>query len=247
MNAPARRLAKWLARIAAVIVLTAGSYVAWDQATYNFGTVQRGRIYRSGQMTAPALARTLGEYGIKTVLNLRGPNPKLAWYPAEREATLAAGATQIDIPMSSCVWMSRIQLRAIIEALETADYPILIHCAWGSERTGLVAAFAELLRPGATVRDARAQFALGYLFLRVNDGKIMAEHLDRYEDWLKAQGLVHGVASFKRWVNEGFEPGIPNREQWPYDPYPLMVITRPPGWPVADPLASGAGAGAVRH
>ena len=30
-------------------------YVAWDQATYNFGTVQPGRIYRSGQMPARAL------------------------------------------------------------------------------------------------------------------------------------------------------------------------------------------------
>jgi len=241
MKAPALRLARWLVRIAAVIVLTAGSYVAWDQATYNFGTVQPGRIYRSGQMPALALARTLGDYRIKTVLNLRGPNPKLSWYPPEREATLHAGATQIDIPMSSCVWMSRIQLRTIIDALETADYPILIHCAWGSERTGLVSAFAELLRPGATIRDARAQFSLAYLFLRVNDGKIMAEHLDRYEDWLRAQGLGHSVTSFKRWVNEGFEPGIPNREQWPYDPYPLIVITRPPGEPVAKPLAAGAG------
>ena len=27
------------------------------------------------------------------------------------------------------------------------------------------------------------------------------------------------------WVDEGFQPGLPNREQWPYDPYPLVVIT----------------------
>ena len=26
---------------------------------------------------------------------------------------------------------------------------------------------------------------------------------------------------------EGFQPGVPNREQWPYDPYPLVVVTRP--------------------
>jgi hypothetical protein len=245
MKRTALRLARWLVWIAAVLVLAAGSYVVWDQAMYNFGTVQPGRIYRSGQMPAPALGRTLRDYQIKTVLNLRGPNPTLSWYPPEREATVHAGATQIDIPMSSCVWMSRIQLQTIINALETADYPVLIHCAWGSERTGLVSAFAELLRPGATLRDARAQFSVGYLFLRVNDGKIMAEHLDRYEDWLKAQRLTHSVASFKRWVNEGFEPGIPNREQWPYDPYPLIVVTRPTAKPGVAPLA--AGAGSVRH
>jgi len=223
------------------MLIAVGSYVAWDQATYNFGTVQPGRIYRSGQMPPAVLARTLADYRIKSVLNLRGPNPNLPWYPPERETTLRAGATQIDIPMSSCVWMSRVQLCTIIDALESADYPLLIHCAWGSERTGLVSAFAELLRPGATLRDARAQFSLGYLFLRVNDGKIMAEHLDRYEEWLQAQRLRHNVVNFKRWVNEGFQPGVPNREQWPYDPYPLIVVTRPPAEAASRPLAAGAG------
>ena len=86
--------------------------------------------------------------------------------------------------MSSCVWMSRAQLNALVESLDTAEYPMLIHCAWGSERTGLVSAFAELLRPGSTLADARAQFSLGYLFVRINDGKVMAEHLDQYENWL---------------------------------------------------------------
>jgi protein tyrosine phosphatase (PTP) superfamily phosphohydrolase (DUF442 family) len=227
MRTPARRLARWIVWFGAVVLLGAASYVAWDQANYNFGTVQPGRIYRSGQMPAAVLARTIGQYGIKTVLNLRGPNPRLPWYPPERAATLQASATQIDIPMSSCVWMSRTQLRTLIDALETAEYPMLIHCAWGSERTGLVSAFAELLRPGATLEDARAQFSLRYLFVRVNDGKIMAEHLDRYEAWLRAQHLTHNVGNFKRWVDQGFQPGVPNREQWPYDPYPLIVVTRP--------------------
>jgi hypothetical protein len=229
MKPSAHRIGKWFIALVAGLVLLAGSYIAWDQSTYNFGTVQPGRVYRSGQMPAGVLLRTLREHGIKTVFNLRGPNPSLTWYPAERKATLTAAATQIDIPMSSCVWMSRAQLRTIVEVLEQADYPMLIHCAWGSERTGLVSAFAELLRPGATLTDARAQFSPFYLFLRVNDGKIMAEHLDRYEEWLRARRLSHSPQSFKRWVDEGFEPGIPTREQWPYDPYPLIVVTRPVG------------------
>lgn len=242
MKSPPYRVARWCLKITAAAALVAILYVAWDQATYNFGTVQPGRIYRSGQMPAHALARTLRNYGIKTVLNLRGVNPSLAWYPAERETTLKAGATQIDIPMSSCLWMSRVQLRTLIDALETAEYPLLVHCAWGAERTGLVSAFAELLRPGASLADARAQFSLGYLFLRINDGKIMAEHLDRYEAWLKEQGLSHSATHFKRWVNEGFVPGVPSREQWPYDPYPLIVISRPPAKAAGQPLAAGTGA-----
>ena len=57
--------------------------------------------------------------------------------------------------------MSHAQLSAVVDSIEKAEYPMLIHCAWGSERTGLVSAFAELLRPGGTLADAgRFRFAI---------------------------------------------------------------------------------------
>jgi hypothetical protein len=229
------RLAQWAARLVLAAVLSAVLYVVWDQAVHNFGVVQQGRVYRSGQMPAAALARTIHDYKIKTVLNLRGPN-KDSWYLSERAATLESGAAQIDVPLSSCIWMSHAQLRTLIEVLDTAEYPILIHCQWGSERTGLASAFAELLRPGSRLDDARAQFSIRYLFVRASDGRIMAEHLDQYEHWLHANALAHSPEQFRRWVKDGFVPMVPNREQWPYDPYPLVVITRPE----AAPIAAGA-------
>jgi hypothetical protein len=222
-----RRTMCWAIALGFAVISIPGFYVAWDHATFNFGTVQPGRIYRSGQMPPQALERTLRDHHIKTVLNLRGSNRVDGWYRDEVTATTQEGATQVDIAMSSCLWTSRAQLRAIVESLDTAEYPILIHCAWGSERTGLVSAFAELLRAGSTLEDARAQFSLGYLFVRMNDGKVMAEHLDQYENWLLESKLVHDPTTFRRWVHEGYKPGLPNREQWQYDPYPLVVITRP--------------------
>jgi len=142
--------------------------------------------------------------------------------------------------MSSCIWMSRAQLATLIETLDSAEYPMLIHCAWGSERTGLATAFAELLRPGSTLEDARAQFSLRHLFVRWSDGKLMAEHLDQYEIWLLANKLTHEPANFRRWVKEGFKPGVPSREDWSRDPYPLVVITRPGCEPVSTPVAGSS-------
>jgi protein tyrosine phosphatase (PTP) superfamily phosphohydrolase (DUF442 family) len=222
-------------------------FVTWNQAHYNFAVVQPGRIYRSGQMPARALEPTLEEHRIKTVLNLRGANPDESWYRDEMESTRTRGATHVDIAMSSCLWMSRAQLKTLVRTLDTVEYPLLIHCAWGSERTGLASAFAELLRPNSEIADARAQFSVRYLFVRVNDGKVMAEHLDQYEEWLNNQGIAHTPANFRRWVDEGFRPGHPSREDWPYDPYPLVVIKPPNRAAASRPVAAGEAADSARR
>jgi hypothetical protein len=178
-------------------------------------------------MPARALASALREHEIRTVLNLRGPNPAVDWYRRELAATLAEGATQVDVPLSSCVWMSRVQFRTLLDVLDRVEYPLLVHCHWGSERTGLVAAIAELLRRGSTLADGRAQLDLRFLYVRMGDGRIMAEFLDQYEAWLRGRSLSHAPEVFRRWATEEYVPGKPNREEWPYDPSPLVLITRP--------------------
>jgi hypothetical protein len=235
------RITRLVVRLAAAIMITALSCVAWNQANHNFGVVQQERVFRAGQMPASALGQTLRERRIKTVLNLRGSNPSERWYRDELSTTREASATHVDIAMSSCLWMSRVQLQALVKTLDSAERPLLIHCAWGSERTGLASAYAELLRPGGTLEDARAQFSIRYLFARVNDGKVMAEHLDQYENWLRERGIEHQPANFHRWVDQGFQPGHPSREDWPHDPYPLVVIVRPGDKPVQAPMADRAG------
>jgi protein tyrosine phosphatase (PTP) superfamily phosphohydrolase (DUF442 family) len=222
-----QRIAIATAGLIAAVVIPPSLFVAWNQATFNFGVVQPGRIYRSGQMPARALTETLRQYHIKTVLNLRGENLAEEWYQHELAATLAEGATHIDIAMSSCIWMSHDQLEALVQTLESAERPLLVHCAWGSERTGLASAFAELVRSGSTMADARQQLSLRYLFAPLGDGKMMAEHLDQYESWLAANRRVHSPDEFRRWVSTGFRPGTPGREEWPFDPYPLVTVKNP--------------------
>ena len=217
-----------LRQAAALALALPLAYIGCNQLTFNFAALQPGRLYRSGQMHPGILARTLRRHRIKTVVNLRGPNHREAWYRDELAATLAAGATQVDIPLSSCVWMSRIQFRTLVRVLETCEYPLLLHCAWGSERTGITAAAAELLTPGSTLVSARQQLALRYLYVRLRGGRIMAELLDQYENWLHAKSLEHRPVVFRQWVAAGYVPGKPSREEWPYDPCPLLVVTCPP-------------------
>ena len=179
------RVARWTSLIVADRRRQPGLFVAWDQATFNFGQVQPGRIYRSGQMPATALTQTLRTHRIKTVLNLRGSNPAARGTARgrrdQRGRSDPVRRRHVIMPLDVVR-----PVATLIRILDPRNIPMLIHCAWGSERTGLVSAFAELLRPGAA-RRRRAQFSLRHLFVRVNDGKVMAEHLDQYESWLHAK------------------------------------------------------------
>jgi protein tyrosine/serine phosphatase len=124
-----RSILRWAFVMAAVMLVPALAFLAWDQATHNFGPVVAGSVYRSGQMPASALAQTIRERQIKTVVNLRGSNPSDNWYRDELSTTLVSGATHVDIAMSSCLWMSRAQLRTLVETLEKSERPLLVHCA----------------------------------------------------------------------------------------------------------------------
>lgn len=246
-----RKVALAAALLVGVPGLPVGGYVAYRQSTGNFGVVQPGRVYRAGQMGADALAARVAEHRVRTVLNLRGPNPKQEWYRAEKQATLEAGATLIDVPLASDQYLTRLQARRLVEILETCEYPLLVHCQWGAERTGLVAAMVELLRPGSSLAEARDQFATRYLFLPVKDGRIMLGHLDRYAEALAALGEPHSPERFRRWLTEDYRPIEPSREFWPYDPYPLSVTHRPGGdstevWgPSAEEVAASRGEAAA--
>ncbi len=226
MRITRRVLIRSAALVALAIAAPPTVYVAWDQSVANLGVVRPGEVYRSGQMAQGMLAATLKKYAIKTVLNLRGPSEQ-SWYKRELGTTLAAGATQVDIPMSSCLWMTREQFRSLVDVVATAERPLLIHCSWGSERTGLAAAVSELLRPGGRLEDAMTQFSLAYLYVPAGDGKVMSEHLDAYAAWLKGERIGHDPAAFRRWLDQVYQPRKPNSDEWPYNPYPLVVVTRP--------------------
>ena len=222
------RRVRWVAFIVATCTTlpTTALYLWRSEYQHNFGTIVPDRLYRSAQLGRGAIAPILQRHHIKTVLNLRGTNVRQRWYRDERDAVLAAGRDagrprdgelRPDVPVA----VAHPRARARYERL-----PIALHRQHGSERSGWASAVATLLRPGATLADG-AQFSVGYLYFGIGDGKIMAEHLDQYEHWLKTQGANHSPERFREWVDHGFRPGHPSREDWPYDPSPLIAITRP--------------------
>ncbi len=210
-------------------ILIPVSIATYRRTSGNLGEVEPGRLYRSAQISDSHLRQLIQTHNLRTIINLRGPNPDQDWYQRELATTLDSGATQIDIPLASDLWLSREQARTLLETLDTASYPALIHCEFGAERTGLVAALARLLQPGSTLQDGYDQFSPRYLFIALKDGRTMIGHLDRYSAWLTAEHLQHTPTNLRSWLLDHYTPASPSREEWPCNPYPRKVtIARSP-------------------
>jgi protein tyrosine/serine phosphatase len=153
----------WLA-IAAAAALTGcgvGAYDDYAPLTVfdNFRTVEEGRAYRSAQLDGQTLKLVLDTYGIRTVVNLRGENADQPWYQHEQAATAAAGVTLVDIGMSANHFPSRATLLKLYDTFQTADYPILIHCNGGADRSGAAAAIWRMEVSGDSRQAAQTELS----------------------------------------------------------------------------------------
>ncbi len=133
----------WL-RISALCVLaaatTAAAYAGVLQLTGNFHTVIAGEIYRSAQPSAADISLYQAEFGIRTIVNLRGPKTGRFWYDQEVSTARRLGIAHVDFRMSASSALSQERAAELIQILSSADKPILIHCRSGADRTSLAAA-----------------------------------------------------------------------------------------------------------
>lgn len=128
----------------------------------NFYTVEKDKAYRSAQLTKAELAESFETLGIKTVINLRGAKPNEGWYRDEVEVTNQYGVKLIDIGMSARRLPHRDDLLALLEAFETAERPILIHCKAGADRTGEATALYQMLYMGKSKQEALKMLDVKY-------------------------------------------------------------------------------------
>ena len=134
------RWRSWLAASVAGFLLL-GAYPGWLLWTDNLHVVKPNELYRSGQMTAAELAATVKSKQIRSVINLRGPNPGTPWYDDEIRISTALGIEHADVALSAKREVTDEQIAQLESLLQTLPKPILIHCQGGSDRAGFVSAF----------------------------------------------------------------------------------------------------------
>jgi protein tyrosine/serine phosphatase len=154
---------------------------------FNFHELDSGKAYRSAQPRGDELESVIDVLGIKTVINLRGPNPEHDWYNEEVSICQAKGVYQADYRMSAASYPTPEVLKGIVGTLKTAEYPILIHCQGGSDRTGAVSAIYRMLITGDAKADALQQLSVKYFHFRcyapVMD--MLAEMYEPTDEWLE--------------------------------------------------------------
>jgi protein tyrosine/serine phosphatase len=171
----------------------------------NFHTVIPGSVYRCAQPTPADLERIVPNHNIRTVINLRGNNDRETWYQGEVATAERLGVRLVDVSMWGCQPPMPDQLQLLIETLDSAEYPILLHCHSGADRAGLASALALLLRTGSTVDQARSQLAVRYGHNPYGMARCQDRLLLNYHAWLERNQRRHTPDNLRRWVREAYD------------------------------------------
>jgi hypothetical protein len=160
----ANRKAKWLRPlfsgqkslliwIALVLLLAAIWFFKYevieDYIPKQFGVVERGCIYRSGQLDAELVKRILTRYKIGLIISLSGDSSDDIDKKAERRSANALGIERLVLPLSGDgtgdIKIYAEAISAICRAKKQGR-PVLVHCSAGSQRTsGVIAAYRLLI------------------------------------------------------------------------------------------------------
>jgi len=125
-----------------LILLGAGYYYFHFVVNVNLRVVVPDKVYRSAQPSESQLRKIVDRYGIKTVINLRAKKQKDI--EKEKLVTEQLGIKFMGINLSGNRLVSCPELLELIEALETAQTPVLLHCHSGIDRAGFASALAAM-------------------------------------------------------------------------------------------------------
>ena len=201
-----RRVLRWLLVPVALLAALAGGYYLYARfVLVNFHTVVDNQVYRSAQPDGETLERWARQYKLRTVINLRGRSTK-PFYAAEVAAARRAGLTHIDIRFSAWRQPSLPSVRGLIEALETAERPILLHCQAGADRAGMASVLAAMAVGGEDFQAAKGQLSFRYLRFD-NHPEHISGFLRQYETYCRKNGqATAGWRQFKGWALEVYHP-----------------------------------------
>ena len=153
------RLLPWLAAgVGAIAALSVGIYLLFFQ-TYHYAVVKEGVLYRTGNRSMVQFSTTVREVKPKTVVILVG-EPELKEEPFKSEVSYlrkkGIQVEEIPIPFGKGVPSSHDVKRFLSIVREKENQPVLVHCAQGILRTGMMVAAYQQTELGMNAEQAKA-------------------------------------------------------------------------------------------
>ena len=198
--APLKVRLRWPMRIGYVVGACAlcilGLYLYQRVVRGNFGVVVPGKVYRSAQPNPDQLKDWVRQYGIKTIINLRGTTPEYD----EPKAAAQAGAGEVIVKLSATHHPSAQHMRELVEAIENSPQPILLHCKEGADRAGLASVLAAMCVGHQSYDEAKKELTILHFHVDSRQQSI-GGILDQYEDCCARKNLPHGGwDEFRNWA-----------------------------------------------
>jgi protein tyrosine/serine phosphatase len=167
--------------------------LAWD----NWAEVVPGKLYRSNHPTPRRLAWAARQYGLRTIINLRGEKPNGSTV-LSLQAARELGLDHVFAPFESRGAPHRDRILRFHEIYRTMRLPALIHCKSGADRAGLVAGLAVLFE-GGSAADAARQLSLRFLHFKHSRTGVLDAFFTCY-----ARG-GEGRKPFMDWVRDDYD------------------------------------------
>ncbi len=174
----------------------------------NLGVVDEGVLYRSAQPKGDVLG-LIRAHKLGSIVNLRGGKDDDSWYADEVKATREAGIEFYDLPMSPVRRPTRRELLVLLDLFEHCQYPLLIHCKSGSDRTGLATGLYLMARKGVPPDRAEEAFSLAHGHVPLLGPERLHEPFDEYAAWLADRHLSHTPERLVDWVKHDYRADDP--------------------------------------
>ena len=170
-----------------ISAVSGGIYLGWLQLSGNFHEILPGELYRSAQPTPSRIERYVAQYGIRSIINLRGANLKAEWYKGEMKASQRLGLRHVDFGLSAKKMPSSEQAHELVKLMKSLPKPILVHCKGGSDRSALASALYLAAVAGRGEEDAEGQISFRYGHIGIpffSATFAMDVGWEKYESWL---------------------------------------------------------------
>ena len=205
------KIITWTRALALTCLILGGLlFGSWAFQRYllgNFHSVVPGQVYRSAQPSAEQLVRWVETHNLKTVVNLRGRNVDKPLFLDEQRVLQEMDVNAVVLRFGASDLPPRHHLLELIDTLDRAPRPLLIHCEAGADRTGLASMMAAMAVGGQSYQQALSQISLQYLHV-MSRRQHMGGMLRQYEAWCSQEGLdTGGWRQFCRWARKEYSVG----------------------------------------